>query len=59
MSKSSCGPRFRPGDLVRVEVEGAWIEGLYVGFACGHGHVVRTSRTVVIIPETEPRIRHG
>jgi hypothetical protein len=48
---------FQPGDPVRVEVNGVWIDGRYEGFARNSGHVVRTDRTVVVIPEHEPRLR--
>jgi hypothetical protein len=49
--------RFRPGEMIHVEVDGTWIEGVYEGFARGAGNVVRTNRTIVIIPERAPRLR--
>jgi ribosomal protein L21E len=49
--------RFEPGEMVHVEVDGTWIDGVYEGFARGAGSVVRTNRTIVVIPCAAPRLR--
>jgi hypothetical protein len=56
-SKLPHDGRYRPGDVVRVELDGEWIEARYEGFAVGAGHVVRTAAALLILPERDRRLR--
>jgi hypothetical protein len=46
----------RPDDEIQFEANGRWIDGVYVGFVPEAGHVIKTDKTLVVIPQ-EHRLR--